>query len=828
MASLAPTFGRGAMTNSWNDIKNADVIIIMGGNAAEAHPCGFKWVTEAKANNGAKLIVVDPRFTRSAAVADLYAPLRPGTDIAFLLGMTRYLLANDKIHRDYVKAFTNASYIVKEGFKFQDGLFSGYDESKRAYTDRSAWDYEFDEQGMARVDETLQDPRCVLNLLKTHVERYTPEMVERICGTPKDKFLKICEMIASTANGERSMTSLYALGWTQHTTGAQNIRSMAMIQLLLGNMGVPGGGVNALRGHSNVQGITDMALLSTSTPGYLVLPSEKETTYADYMKSRGFKPIRPGQTSFWQNYAKFFVSQQKSLFGAAATKDNDWAYDYLPKFDTSYDVLKMVDMMAAGQMNGLFCQGLNILMASPNKAKTQQGLSKLKWMVVIDPLETETARFWENHGEFHDADPKAIQTEVIQLPATAYAEDEGSFTNSSRVIAWHWKAADGPGESRSDIEIMAGLHRRLHALYAKEGGAFPDPILNTAWSYTRPDSPDAAEILKEINGHALEDLTDPADPARVLLRAGQLLPTFGMMRDDGKTSGGCWIYTGVYTEVGNMSMRRDASDPTGLGIHPNWGFSWPANRRVLYNRASADPSGKPWSERKKYVWWNGARWTGGDVPDYGPTVAPDKSVGPFIMNQEGTARLFACTAVPDGPFPEHYEPMDAYLTNPLHPKVSANPVARILAADAKSFGTPDKFPIVATSYRLAEHFHYWTKNVHDNAVMQPEMFVEIGERLAKAKGIASGDWIEVSSQRGAIKAKASVTKRIRPIMVDGKPCDVIGLPIHYGFIGFTKKSYPINTLTPSVGDASVHTPEYKAFLVDVKKTMPPAQSPAVA
>ena len=488
----------------------------------------------------------------------------------------------------------------------------------------------------------------------------------------------------------------------------------------------------------------------------------------------------------------------------------------------------MVDMMAAGQMNGLFCQGLNFLMAAPDKAKVLTGLTKLKWLVIIDPLETETARFWENHGEFNNVDPKAIQTEVIQLPATAYAEEEGSATNSSRVIQWHWKAAEGPGESRGDIQIIADLQRRLRALYAKEGGAFPDPILNTAWNYAKPENPDPAEVLKELNGYAIEDLPDPADPTKTMLKAGQLLPTFGLMRDDGKTSGGCWIYTGVYTEAGNMSMRRDAADPTGLGIHPNWGFSWPANRRILYNRASADPSGKPWSERKKYMSWNGTRWIGGDVPDYAPTIAPDKSVGPFIMNQEGTARLFARGAMPDGPFPEHYEPMDAYIANPLHPKVSSHPAVRVFAADAKSFGTPDKFPIVATSYRLAEHFHYWTKNVHDNTVLQPEMFVEMGERLAKAKGIKDGDWVEISSQRGAIKAKASVSKRIRPIMVDGKPCDVVGLPIHYGFVGLARKSQPVNTLTPSVGDASVNTPEYKAFLVDVKKTTPPASQPAVA
>jgi formate dehydrogenase-N alpha subunit len=814
------------MTNSWNDIKNTDLVLIMGGNAAEAHPCGFKWVTEAKANNGAKLIVVDPRFTRSAAVADVYAPIRPGTDIAFLSGVMRYLLANNKIHADYVKAYTNASYIVKEGFSFSDGLFAGYDEARKTYTDRSSWDYELDEQGMAKVDDTLQNPRCAINLLKAHVERYTPEMVERITGTPKAKFLQICDMIASTSTPDRTMTSMYALGWTQHTTGAQNIRSMAMIQLLLGNMGMPGGGVNALRGHSNVQGITDLALLSTSTPGYLVLPTDKEATYDDYMKSRRFKPLRPGQTSFWQNYEKFFVSQQKSFFGDAATKDNNWAYDYLPKFDASYDLMKMVDLMAAGQMNGLFCQGLNVMMAGPNKAKTLAGLGKLKWLVNIDPLQTETSRFWENHGEYNNVDPKAIQTEVFQLPASTYAEEEGSATNSSRVIMWHWKAVEGPGESKSDIEIMSLLRNKLAALYAKEGGAFPDPIVKTTWNYKKPDNPDPAEVLKEINGYALEDLPDPADPNKVLLAKGKLLPSFVLMRDDGKTAGGMWIYTGVYTEAGNNSMRRDASDPTGRGIYPNWGFSWPANRRVLYNRASADPAGKPWSERKKYMYWDGSKWTGGDVPDYGPTVAPDKNVGPFIMNQEGTARLFARAAMPDGPFPEHYEPMDAYIANPLHPKVSTNPAVRVFAADAKSFGTPDKFPIVATSYRLAEHFHYWTKNVHDNAVLQPEMFVEMGERLAKAKGIADGDWVEVSSQRGSIKAKACVTKRIRPIMVDGKPCDMVGLPIHYGFVGLTRKSHPVNTLTPPVGDAAAQTPEYKAFLVDVKKTTPPASQQA--
>ncbi len=826
MASLAPTFGRGAMTNHWNDIKNADVILVMGGNPAEAHPCGFKWVTEAKAHNKAKLIVVDPRFTRSAAVSDLYAPLRPGTDIAFLLGVMRHILTNDKIHTEYVKAFTNATFIVREGFKFENGLFTGYDETKRDYA-RGEWEYEIGEDGFAKVDPTLANPRCVLNLLKAHVERYTPETVEKICGTPKDKFLKICEHVASTGNGERSMTSLYALGWTQHSHGAQNIRCMAMLQLLLGNMGVPGGGVNALRGHANVQGITDLGLLTTALPGYLALPSQAEATYADHMKTRRFKPLRPGQTSFWQNYEKFFVSFQKAMFGQAATKENDWAYDYLPKWDTPYDVLKIVDTMYEGKLNGCIAQGLNVLMASAHKGKALQGLAKLKWLVVIDPLETETARFWENHGEFNEIDSAKVQTEVIQLPACTVAEEEGTFTNSGRNIQWHWKAANGAGESRSDLEIMAGIHTRLRALYAKEGGAFPDPIVNLSWNYARPEAPSADEVLRELNGYVLEDVKDPQDPNKVLMRAGTLVPGFGALRADGTTTSGCWIYTGCYTEAGNMTMRRSTDDPTGLGVYQNWGFVWPANRRILYNRASADASGKPWSTRKKYIAWNGSRWTGPDVPDYGPTVKPEASVGPFIMNPEGVSRLFTRGLMRDGPFPEHYEPFESPVANSLHEKVASNPVARVFKEDWKEFGKADKFPYVATTYRLTEHFHYWTKTHLINAILQPELFAELPEALAKEKGIGPGDWVRISSARGAIKCKAVVTKRLPTLTIHGKPTHVVGIPIHYGFVGTARKGHATNTLTPFVGDANVNTPEYKAFLVNVEKTTAPAGAPSV-
>ena len=474
------------MTNTWQDIKNANVVVEMGGNAGDAHPCGFKWVIEAKIENKAKLVVIDPRFTRSASVADLYAPIRPGTDIAFLNGVIRYLLEKDRIQHDYVRAYTNASLIVKEGFAFEDGLFTGYKEDTHSY-DKSTWDYELDDQGYAKIDDTWQHPRCVMSLLRKHVDRYTPEMVSRICGTPQDKYLQVCDLFASTAAPDKAMTSLFALGWTQHSVGSQNIRTMAMVQMLLGNIGVAGGGMNALRGHSNIQGLTDIGLLSNQIPGYLTLPSDSEPTFEDYMKTRQFKPLRPGQTSYWQNYRKFIVSFQKAIYGDAARADNDWAYDWLPKLDIPlYDIIKAFEMMANGEMNGYICQGFNPLQAFPDRGKIRKALGKLKFLVVIDPLDTETSRFWENFGPQNPSDPASIQTEVFQLPTTCFAEENGSLVNSARWLQWHWKAADPPGEAQTDIWIMSGIFHRMREMYRKDGGAFPDPILNLTWNYTNP------------------------------------------------------------------------------------------------------------------------------------------------------------------------------------------------------------------------------------------------------------------------------------------------------------------------------------------------------
>jgi formate dehydrogenase major subunit len=807
------------MTNTWADIKNANLVVIMGGNAAEAHPCGFKWVTEAKAHNKAKLIVVDPRFTRSAAVSDLYVPIRAGSDIAWLGGLINYLLTNDKIQREYVKAYTNASFIVKPGFGFSDGLFTGYNEQKRDY-DRSSWSYQIDDDGYAKVDETLEDPRCVFQLMKAHYSRYTAEMVERICGSPKNKLLQAWQWIAETAAPDRAMTSMYALGWTQHSKASQNIRTMAMVQLLLGNIGVAGGGMNALRGHSNIQGLTDLGLMSNLIPGYMTLPSEEEPSKASYLKPRGFKPLRPGQLSYWQNYPKFFVSFLKSMYGTEATADNDFRYEWLPKLDVVYDVLRTFELKHQGKINGYFCQGFNPLMAFPNKKKVINALSKLKFLVVMDPLATETASFWENHGQYNDVDPTQIQTEVFRLPTTCFAEEDGSLTNSGRWLQWHWKGADGPGESRSDIVIMADLFLRLQGLYRKQGGAFPEPILGLHWPYERADAPSPEEIAREINGYVVEDITDPKDASVVLMRAGQQLDGFAQLRDDGKTACGCWIYSGCFTENGNQMARRDNSDPSDTGLAPNWAWAWPVNRRILYNRASCDAEGKPWNPRHKVIEWNGKKWVGTDVPDYPPAMKPEAGMNPFIMNSEGVARLFTLGFMKDGPFPEHYEPFEAPVANALHPKVNANPVARVFKGDLEVFGTAADYPYVATTYRLTEHFHFWTKHCRINATLQPQQFVEIGEALAKEKGINNGDTIKVRSNRGQIIAVAVVTKRIRPLNVDGKVIHTVGIPIHWGFTGLTKKGFGANILTPYVGDANIETPEYKAFLVDIERATP--------
>jgi len=726
-----------------------------------------------------------------------------------------YLLNNEKYNREYTEAYTNASLIVREDFGFDDGLFTGYDPDKRKY-DKASWNYELDENGFAKRDMTLTHPRCVWNLLKKHLARYTPEVVENICGTPKADFLKVCEYIAETSAHDKTASFLYALGWTQHSVGAQNIRTMAMIQLLLGNMGMAGGGVNALRGHSNIQGLTDLGLLTQSLPGYMTLPNDKQNDLETYLAGNTTKPLLEGQVNYWGNYPKFFVSMMKAFYGDKATAENSWGFDWLPKWDKGYDVLQYFDMMAKNEVTGYICQGFNPVASFPNKNKVVSSLSKLKFLVTIDPLNTETSTFWQNHGEQNDVDSSKIQTEVFRLPSTCFAEEDGSIVNSGRWLQWHWKGQDAPGEALNDGEILAGIFLRLRKMYAAEGGANPEQVLNMSWNYTTPENPSPQEVAMESNGKALEDIIDPVS-GKVLAKKGDQLSSFAHLRDDGTTSSGCWIFAGSWTPDGNQMARRDNADPSGLGNTLGWAWSWPLNRRILYNRASADPQGKPWDPKRQLLSYANGKWVGADIPDYN-TAPPGSNVGPFIMLQEGVGRLFAIDKMAEGPFPEHYEPFETPLgTNPLHPKVISNPAARVFKDDMDAMGKADKFPYVGTTYRLTEHFHYWTKHALLNSIAQPEQFVEIGEKLAGKLGIVQGDTVKVSSNRGYIKAKAVVTKRIRTLNVHGQEVDTIGIPIHWGYEGVAKKGFIANTLTPVVGDANTQTPEFKAFLVNVEK-----------
>lgn len=813
------------MTNSWNDIRNTDLVLIMGGNAAEAHPCGFKWVTEAMQHRKAKLVVVDPRFTRSAAVADVYAPIRVGTDIAFLGGVINYLLSNDKIHLDYAKFNTDISFLTKPDFKFENGLFSGYDEAKRSYN-KASWGYQLGDDGYVKVDETLQDPLCVYQRLKAHYSRYTPEMVSRICGTPQDKFLQVCQLLGEMSAPDKVSTILYALGWTQHSVGSQNIRTMAMIQLLLGNMGRPGGGVNALRGHANVQGITDMNAYSEVLSGYMLAPTDADTNRTEYLARRTPKPLRPNQMAFTQNFPKWHTSLMKAYYGNAATAENDFAYDWIPKRDAGYDILHIFELMHQGKVNGFLVQGFNPLAAVPNKQKLSAALSKLKYLVVMDPLETETSEFWKNYGPLNDVKPEEIQTEVFRFPSSCFAEETGSFTNSSRVISWKEAALPPPGEAKVDSEIVARLFMKIRELYAKEGGTLPEPVAALTWPYINANAPTAAELLREINGRALQDVLAPADPKNpnapraVLVKAGDQMPNFALLQADGSTACGNWIYAGCWQQSGNMTARRDTADPTGLGVYGGWGWSWPANRRILYNRASADKDGKPWDPSRRYLAWTGSAWAGADVPDMRPNAAPEEGVGSFIMNPEGVARLHAI-GMAEGPFPEHYEPFETplgvNLMCPDNPKAVSNPAARVFKGDLEAFGKKEEFPYAATTYRLTEHHHFWTKHARSNAVTQPAAFVEIGEDLAREKGIKQGDRVRVKSNRGEVVAACVVTKRMRALQVDGKPVHTVGIPIHWGFKGVTQNGYLANSLTPFVGDANSQTPEFKAFLVNLEK-----------
>ncbi|MBZ5647683.1 MAG: formate dehydrogenase-N subunit alpha [Acidobacteriia bacterium] len=858
------------MTNGWVDIKNADMILVMGGNPAENHPCGFKWAIEAKRNRNAKLLVVDPRFTRTAAVSDMFVQIRPGTDIAFLGGMINYMLSNGRVNQEYLANYTNAPLLIKEGFKLpEDGLYSGYIADKRIY-DKTTWNY--DEGGdmagktgatavpashkggpattklspgyqavgtptpapvlvpvmpeKVAYDLTMQHPRCVYQLLKQQYSRYTPEMVERITGISKEQQLKAYDLFTSIRKGgdtKKVATVIYALGWTQHTVGTQNIRTAAMIQLLMGNIGRAGGGMNALRGHSNIQGATDMAGIFDILPGYLKVPAPTDADLKAFLERTTPKTVKPaGWDSFnyWSNTPRFMVSLLKAMYGDAAKKENDWAFHYLPKIDRNYGWAEIWDGMYAGKVKGLFAFGMNGVMIGPNTRKNIEALKKADWLVVCEIYPDETSEFWRAPG-ISNEEMKKINTTVYRLPGAGFAEKDGTFVNSARWLQWKNVALPPPGDCRLDQDILAQIYLKIRELYAKEGGKFPDPIRDLSWAYTNPKNPSLAECAKEINGKAIADVTD--EKTQTTIKAGQQLPGFAFLRDDGSTSSGNWLYCGSWTEAGPLMQRRGTEDPSGLGIYPNWGWSWPMNRRVMYNRASCNLEGKPWDPTRKQVWWNAAagKWVGNDVPDFKPDSDPKDHMGPFIMNQEGVSRLFVWLG--DGPFPEHYEPVESPVANPLHPQQSSNPVAKRFKSDMDKYGTvKDGFNVVATTYRLTEHYHYWTKNNPMNVQLVPEPFVEIPAELANEMGLRGGEKLKVSSARSFYIGKAMVTKRIKPMTIDGKKTYQIGIPIHWGYRGISEDEgrtglTPVNQLSPAAVDVSAFTPEFKAFLVKIER-----------
>jgi formate dehydrogenase major subunit len=804
------------MTNHWRDIKNTDLILINGANPAEAHPVGFQWFMRAKLDRGAKIIHADPRFTRTSAVADMYLRIRTGSDVAYFGALINHVLQNNLFADVYVRNYTNASFIVKQGFAFNDGLFSGYDASKRTYN-ISTWSYDTDPAtGFARRDMTLQDPQSVFQLMKAHYSRYTPDVVSSITGIPVADFNKVAALVGQMGKPDKVMTIVYAVGLTHHTTGAQLIRSGAVLQLLMGSIGRPGGGMNAERGHANIQGNTDHAISWEILPGYMKVPAPGQKNRDDYVAQSAPTKSDPHSWNFFGiNYKKFLTSLLKSWYGDAATASNEFAFDFLPKPATNSSWMSIYDQALKGRMEGVILSGMTAASIGPDANQVQQALANLKWLVVMDAVPTTSSEFWQAPG----VDPSKVKTEVFLVPSTHWIEKEGSFTNSGRWAQWKDKVLPAQGQARDDHLVLADIFQRVKKLYQSQGGKFPDPILSVTFKYQDPAKPTLDEIAKEING------TD--------LATGKQMTSFANLKDDGTTTAGDWIYTGSYPDGGNLMKRRagiqdpKTNDPTGMGFYPNWAWSWPLNRRVLYNRASADLSGQPWDPTRPGITWNGSRWVG-DVPDYPPTLSPSdpNAYLPFIMNGEGVGRLFSNGLV-DGPFPEHYEPVESPVKNPLHPNNSADPVAFLYdqaAGRLNRFGTVTDFPYIATTYRLTEHEHYVTQHVPHLVQLQPKPFVEIPFELANEKGISNGDKVRVSSKRGKVEVNAIVTKRLGSMTVAGQKVFQIGIPIHWGYVGIPADNDPshgrywvANALTPFVGDANSRTPEFKAFLVNLEK-----------
>jgi formate dehydrogenase major subunit len=832
------------------DLANSDCILIMGSNMAENHPVAFRFVMQAKAR-GATVIHVDPRFTRTSALADIHAPIRSGTDTAFLGGIIRYILENDLWFKDYALNYTNLATLISHKFRDTselDGFFSGWDEELLAYK-LDSWQYRgedtpevleeydvrtgspFSEQikriskGPAPQDRSLEDPFCVYRILRRHFAAYTPEMVSRITGCPRDTFLEIARAIASNSGREKTGALCYAVAWTHHTTGVQIIRAAGILQALLGNIGRPGAGILALRGHCSIQGSTDIPTLYNMLPGYLAQPHahKDHATFAAYLESETHKK------GYWSNFPKFAHSLMRAWYGDNAGEHNQWGFQWIPKIMGDHSQLPMTMAMADGTIRGLLLIGQNPVIGGHNAGLIRKGLANLEWLVVRETFENETAAFWKNA----DRDPREIKTEVFMLPAAMAGEKDGTFTNTHRLVQWHDKVVDPPAHCRSDLWFIYHLGKRLKALYAGSTDPKDAPIRNLMWDYPEVGAnrdPSAEAVLKEINGYTW--------PAREQLQSAQQLAA------DGSTACGAWIYTGVFPKQDHNQTRSRVPDgPDGPGSHLGWAFAWPANRRTLYNRASADPDGHPWSQRKRCIWWNArsGQWEGHDVPDFPADKAPDYTPdwsqdpegmaavdgrSPFIMMSDGKSSLFVPSGIKDGPLPAHFEPVESPVRNPFYQQQD-NPAAKKWPRlDNPYHNSPDpEYPYAITTYRLTEHHSgaIPTRMVPILAELQPEGFAEIPPQLAAEKEIANLDWIVISTARGAVETRALITSRLQPLDLNGRRIYQIGMPWHFGWQGYATGQVA-NMLTAVVGDPNTTIHEGKAFTCNLRKGRLPRRS----
>ena len=800
------------MTNHWIDIKNADVVLIIGSNAAEHHPVSFKWIMRAK-DNGAALIHVDPKFSRTSARCDYHVPLRSGTDIAFLGGMVNYILESNSYFHDYVVNYTNASFIVGKGYDFKDGLFSGYDAKARKY-DQSKWGFEKGPDGAPLRDATLKHERCVFNLMKKHYSRYTLKNVSDITGVSEENLLKVYKQFCATGKPDKAGTILYALGWTQHTVGVQNIRCSTLVQLLLGNIGVAGGGINALRGEPNVQGSTDHALLYHVLPGYIGLPLAPWQTLAQFNKANTPVTKITNSANWWGNRPKYFASLLKGWYGEEAKPENDFCYGLLPKGEpgADYSYMYVMDKMYQGKIKGGFVFGVNPMNSFPNTNKMRKALDNLDWMVCAELHNSETTDNWHRPG----VDPKKMKTEVFLLPSAHRVEKAGTISNSGRWLLWFDKAVEPAGEARNFADMFVPLINKLRELYKAEGGKLPEALLKMNW----PEKYDPEEWTRRINGFFWAD----TKIGNRLYKKGDLVPAFGNLQADGSTSSLNWLYTGSYTEdEGNKSKRRDPTQTpmqAAIGLYPNWSWCWPVNRRILYNRASVDLNGKPYNPKKAVIEWDGKKWVG-DVPDgpWAPQADTKNGKLAYIMTTDGYAQLYGPGRL-DGPFPEHYEPAETPVAQHPFSKQLSSPVYKFHTSDMDKLAkaADPKYPIVLTTYSMTEH---WcgggeTRNVPNLLEAEPQLYVEMSPELAKEKGIANGDGVIVESARGRVEAIAMVTVRIRPFKVMGKTVHLIGMPFAYGWTT-PKCGDSTNRLTIVACDPNTTIPEAKACCVNIRK-----------